>query len=1493
MEERLQFKDMIEKIYFQFKYTIINEIQRKNITSNNDENCCLINEDFIKEISKIENYNTNRRAYFFSKKEPNFINYISKRINEKFVIIKKDFLGLIYGDYKNAGEELYNSGYYNNCYNKIYVKVSNAKTFNYIAGYNKLIIVSEKDSSLLILNPIDSIINNNSFVKGIILKYNKEQNYGNELYKKIISSDLDVDNNNRNLNLKMNLIIDESEENYKDDEEISKALENIKIYKKDILFKNNRILIFVNLYFYEKNLRTKEIESAFKKFDEYYLINNEWLKKYKLDNNYEKVCDILTKYEEKNKDIYLDYYLNNYKFIILNDLVTRINLDFLDNLDFNEMNQLEENYNQSFIMHKRIIQFFLNYESIKPANFRPKRIKAKGCYIYIIDKTKLNIGTLNEDLTFNTKYVINFNSYSIHNEETEKLFNIPIEEYLKLRKCNVKVKNEKIPLNLYDDNNNILGTLLIIGGIKEQEKNENSKLIDLENKENPNPTTQQVFEKTISSLKQNQAMLTQLTEKYNEIQKQLNNKGNELDKIMKEKELLEKEVKDKEEELNSLKNGKKFEYSNINKKYKEILDKYNILENENINKGKEIEKIIKEKEIIDDKNKKLEETLKEQNQEKEELKNKYSEIEKKLNEENLLNEDYKNKLKNYEDILEQYQNQINDLDIKYKAKIEEFNVLKNEEKNKDEKNRETENSLSAKEQEILNINNDNLQLKKELQNKEDELLKIKDELTQSSNNLIQLKNEINDLNNKIIEKDTEISKMKQTIEDLDTKNENNNNLLKQYKEELEKAKDENIKKENNLKNVQNTNDNEINNFKKEIEELEKIISDFKIQLTEQKGENEQLVKEIGEKQIKLDENKIVIEKIKSDYKAEQEKVKEMEKKLDDYEQNFKDMKNSINKYESDLKAAQTKNNELNKNLENTIKENEQQINEILNSNINEFNKRENENKELKLGNEKIKSELNELKNLNVELNNKNKELQNLLNLKEKEINDFKNKIKENESQKISEIEFQKILELNDELSEKNKILEKKEKEYLNELDTYKNLVKEFDIKKNEIKEDEQININNMNNDIKQLEQRKSNLNSDIYNLTLKLSELEQKVKEKQLELEKQEQKSNKDKDIIKTEYTFPPNVGLNNIGATCFMNSTLQCLSNTKQLTNYYLNPLYKDKILKNNIALKNPNDLQLSPLYLELISKLWAKDGSNNYSPYNFMNGIQSMNPLFQRGQAGDAKDFIIFILEQMHRELKKNVLKNKIELEPLNQYDKSNAFQHFFADLQSEVSIISDVFFGFNETTNICLDCKKTFSSQGKNYPICYNYGIFNCLIFPLEEVKKMKNKFMQMFGIQGNGGLNSMNNNRVSLIECFVYNQKTDNFTGANQNYCNVCRKMADSDYSSKIYISPNVLVLILNRGKGNIYDVKLDFAENIDITDFVSLRERQRITYNLYGVITHLGESGPYAHFVASCKSPVDNHWYRFNDGLVSPINDFQKEVHDFGNPYILFYQKNDF
>ena len=188
--------------------------------------------------------------------------------------------------------------------------------------------------------------------------------------------------------------------------------------------------------------------------------------------------------------------------------------------------------------------------------------------------------------------------------------------------------------------------------------------------------------------------------------------------------------------------------------------------------------------------------------------------------------------------------------------------------------------------------------------------------------------------------------------------------------------------------------------------------------------------------------------------------------------------------------------------------------------------------------------------------------------------------------------------------------------------------------------------------------------------------------------------------------------------------------------------------------------------------------------------------------------------------------------------------------------------------------------------NSPICYNYGIFNCLIFPLEEVKNMKNNSNQFKGIQNNN-----NNNIVSLYDCFYYNQQTELFSGANQNYCNICKQTCNSNYTSRIFISPNVLLLILNRGKGNMYNVKLDFTEKIDITQFVLQKDSPQMIYNLYAVITHIGKSGPNAHFVAACKSPVDNKWYRYNDAFVTSISTVQKDIIDYGTPYILFYKKS--
>ena len=160
--------------------------------------------------------------------------------------------------------------------------------------------------------------------------------------------------------------------------------------------------------------------------------------------------------------------------------------------------------------------------------------------------------------------------------------------------------------------------------------------------------------------------------------------------------------------------------------------------------------------------------------------------------------------------------------------------------------------------------------------------------------------------------------------------------------------------------------------------------------------------------------------------------------------------------------------------------------------------------------------------------------------------------------------------------------------------------------------------------------------------------------------------------------------------------------------------------------------------------------------------------------------------------------------------------------------------------------------------------------------------------------NDKLNQYDKNNAFLFFLDEFQNDTsivsDLFTGDNKNFCNICKLLCDSEYTSTIFSSPNILVLILNRGKNNIYKVNLDFQEYIDIRNYVLTSNNEPLIYNLYAVITHLGESGPNAHFVATCKSPIDNIWYRYNDAMVNPINNFVKDVVNFGTPYILFYQK---
>ena len=359
---------------------------------------------------------------------------------------------------------------------------------------------------------------------------------------------------------------------------------------------------------------------------------------------------------------------------------------------------------------------------------------------------------------------------------------------------------------------------------------------------------------------------------------------------------------------------------------------------------------------------------------------------------------------------------------------------------------------------------------------------------------------------------------------------------------------------------------------------------------------------------------------------------------------------------------------------------------------------------------------------------------------------------------------------------------------------------------------------------------------------------------------------------ISSKFQEEPQIGLANIGATCYMNATLQCLSHTLNLSNYFLNKK-NEKLIRSK---------QLAKGYLEVIKQLWLKpdNGKKYYKPYNFKKLISDMNPLFQGIAANDSKDLVNFIIQQLHEELNKpnlNQVNNNVD--EINQYDENAMFSSFFEEFrQKQRSVISDNFYFFIETQTECLNCRQINQMRGNNNPIyLYNFQIMHFLIFPLEEVRKYK--IMQY----------QQNFNEVNLFDCFDYNQKIDIMQGENQMWCRGCRQNAPSQYRTLICSAPKYLILILNRGKGNVFNVKLNFPEILDIGNFVRIKQSDNLIYHLYAIVTHLGPSSMAGHFIAFCKSPIDNLWYKYNDAIVECVGNFYKDILNFGTPYILFYE----
>ena len=347
--------------------------------------------------------------------------------------------------------------------------------------------------------------------------------------------------------------------------------------------------------------------------------------------------------------------------------------------------------------------------------------------------------------------------------------------------------------------------------------------------------------------------------------------------------------------------------------------------------------------------------------------------------------------------------------------------------------------------------------------------------------------------------------------------------------------------------------------------------------------------------------------------------------------------------------------------------------------------------------------------------------------------------------------------------------------------------------------------------------------------------------------------------------------GLENIGATCYMNATLQCFAHIPDFVNFFR----KNKQVQDVINEKR-GTTNLTTAFAELLQNLYPTNLENMknktyYAPKNFKKTISEMNPLFQGVAANDAKDLINFLIMTLHDEL--NKAQNPVDVGGGNlfqeQTNKELMFKRFAANFTANnQSLISDLFYALNCNVTKCGNCQTC----------SFNYQIYFFLIFPLEEVRKF------------NPGNNNLDNT-VDIYDCFNFDQKIGMMGGENSMYCNYCKQTSPSYMCTNLTTGPEILIIILNRGKGIQFKVKINFYEKLDLSNYIELQQTGT-QYELIGVITHLGESGMGGHFIAYCKDLWDNTWYEYNDAIVSPVDNFQTKVVNYAMPYVLFYKKTD-
>lgn len=335
--------------------------------------------------------------------------------------------------------------------------------------------------------------------------------------------------------------------------------------------------------------------------------------------------------------------------------------------------------------------------------------------------------------------------------------------------------------------------------------------------------------------------------------------------------------------------------------------------------------------------------------------------------------------------------------------------------------------------------------------------------------------------------------------------------------------------------------------------------------------------------------------------------------------------------------------------------------------------------------------------------------------------------------------------------------------------------------------------------------------------------------------------------------------GLANMGNTCFINTCIQILSHTYELSDFLNNEEYKQK-------LKNKFD---SVLFLEwdnLRQVLWKENCI--VRPGKFIKTIQKMAEIkkmdmFTGFSQNDFPEFLLFLIDSFHSSLSREVVMS-ISGQPENDIDQMaiKCFEMIQKTYSKDYSEIWNMFYGIHISKITSLETEEILAFNPEPYFIID-------LSLP------------QLLGKQ-----------IPTLLDCFDLYVEGEILEGENAWFNEKTQKKQAVRKNIVYWSFPTILVIDIKRYNSNHLHQKLqtlvDFPlTNLDLSKYVVGYKKQSYIYDLYAICNHMGGTSG-GHYTAYVKN-ADGHWYHFNDTRVERIHESQLIT---SKAYCFFYRKKN-